>query len=118
MRSPLFFCPCPTNNALSGILTFVPVLTSERGRRMQVRSRKTSLHKVGGGFLVATLLIISGCDPGQPTKTAKNPKVVVTSPITDTVMDYQDFTGRLEAVKTVDVRSRVTGQITGVPFKE
>jgi RND family efflux transporter MFP subunit len=44
--------------------------------------------------------------------------VVVTTPITDRVMDYQDFTGRLDAVKTVDIRARVSGYVMEVPFKE
>src|SRR5439155_17786067 len=41
-----------------------------------------------------------------------------TTPIFDTVIDYQDFTGRLEEVKTIDIRARVTGYVTEVPFKE
>ena len=32
--------------------------------------------------------------------------------------DYQDFTGRLTAIKTVDIRARVTGYVKSVPFKE
>jgi multidrug efflux system membrane fusion protein len=34
------------------------------------------------------------------------------------VIDYQDFTGRLDAVKTVEIKARVTGYITDAPFKE
>jgi RND family efflux transporter MFP subunit len=44
--------------------------------------------------------------------------VVATTPITDTVNDYQNFTGRLDAVKTVEIRARVTGYVDAVPFKE
>src|SRR5262249_38314229 len=43
---------------------------------------------------------------------------IVTTPITHEVTDYQDFTGRLDAVKTVDIRARVSGYVTDVPFKE
>ena len=32
--------------------------------------------------------------------------------------DYQDFTGRLDAVKTVEIRARVSGYVQQVPFKE
>jgi RND family efflux transporter MFP subunit len=67
--------------------------------------------------LVAVLLI-AGCDAETPTQGTKKPKVVVTEPITDCVIDFQDFTGRLDAVKTVDMRARVNGYITDVPFKE
>src|SRR5207253_4861197 len=51
-------------------------------------------------------------------KASKNPRVIVTRPITDTVLDYQDFTGRLEAVKMVEIRARVSGYITMAPGKE
>jgi RND family efflux transporter MFP subunit len=61
---------------------------------------------------------ISGCEPATTQGPKKPTKVVVTSPITDEVMDYQDFTGRLDAVKTVEIRARVSGYITQVPFKE
>jgi RND family efflux transporter MFP subunit len=68
--------------------------------------------------LCILVVALSGCGNGQPAKVAKNPRVVVTKPVVATVMDYQDFTGRLEAVKTVDIRSRVSGYVTQVPFKE
>jgi RND family efflux transporter MFP subunit len=61
---------------------------------------------------------LAGCDKGPVAKDAKNPRVIITKPIYETVMDYQDFTGRLDAVKTVDVRARVTGYVTEAPFKE
>jgi RND family efflux transporter MFP subunit len=59
-----------------------------------------------------------GCNKGQPPKATKNPKVIVTRPISGSVLDYQDFTGRLEAVKSVDIRARVSGYITLAPGKE
>jgi multidrug efflux system membrane fusion protein len=71
------------------------------------------------GLPLAAMVILSGCDNGPPASHGtKKPKVVVTTPITDRVMDYQDFTGRLDAVKTVDIRARVSGYITEAPFKE
>jgi RND family efflux transporter MFP subunit len=54
---------------------------------------------------------LSGCDSAPPPKASKKPKVVVTLPITDAVMDYQDFTGRLDAVKSIEIRSRVSGYL-------
>src|SRR5438477_103637 len=65
-------------------------------------------------FLVAlaAMACVSGCEPTKAAKVAKNPRVIVTTPITDTVIDYQHFTGRLEAYKAVEIRSRVTGYVT------
>src|SRR5262249_52353055 len=34
------------------------------------------------------------------------------------VLDYQDFTGRLDAYRTVEVRARVSGYVDEAPFKE
>lgn len=68
--------------------------------------------------LLAAALCLAGCTKEQAPKAAKNPKVVVTRPITDLVIDYQDFTGRLEAYKSVEIRARVTGFVTEAPFKE
>src|SRR4051794_39840101 len=69
-------------------------------------------------FPLAAMLAATGCDQAPPAKAGKNPRVVVTKPITATVMDYQDFTGRLEAVKTIEIRSRVSGYVTEAPFQE
>src|SRR6185295_15956112 len=72
-----------------------------------------------GTLLVAVLAIgVSGCGRTPAAKGPKYPRVIVTEPITDTVIDYQDFTGRLEAVKSVEIRARVSGYITEAPFKE
>src|SRR5207302_2937203 len=60
----------------------------------------------------------TGCNHEASTAKAKAVEVVVTTPVTDEVTDYQDFTGRLEAIKTIDIRARVSGYVTEVPFKE
>lgn len=71
------------------------------------------------GIPLAAVFLFSGCDSEAPTTHGtKKPKVVVTTPITDRVMDYEDFTGRLDALKTVDIRARAQGFITEAPFKE
>lgn len=62
-------------------------------------------------LLPFVLLFFAGCENAPAAKVAKKPKVVVTRPITDTVMDYQDFTGRLDAVKMIEIRARVSGYI-------
>ncbi len=69
-------------------------------------------------LLPFSLCFLAGCDSAPAAKVAKKPKVIVTKPITDAVMDYQDFTGRLDAVKMVEVRARVSGYVDKIPFKE
>lgn len=43
-------------------------------------------------------------------------KVVVAAPAEQDVTDFQDFTGRLEAVESVEIRARVSGYLTKVAF--
>ncbi len=67
---------------------------------------------------LALLVLCVGCENEQPAKVNKSPRVIVTRPISAVVLDYQDFTGRLDAVKTVDIRARVSGYVTKAPGKE
>jgi multidrug efflux system membrane fusion protein len=46
------------------------------------------------------------------------PVVPVSQPVRREVTDYVDFTGRTEAVHSVDIRPRVTGYLTQMPFQE
>jgi RND family efflux transporter MFP subunit len=66
--------------------------------------------------LFAALLLV-GCSHA-PAPKEKIVEVVVTTPITDTVIEYEDFTGRMDAFRTVDIRARVTGYVDEAPFVE
>src|SRR5262249_23258581 len=44
--------------------------------------------------------------------------VTVSEPLERDVTDYQDFTGRTDAVERVDVRARVGGYLKGIYFKD
>jgi multidrug efflux system membrane fusion protein len=80
------------------------------------------LPRVAGIALLAgvvSLGMVAGCNQGPPAAPQKKaPEVVVTTPITAEVADYQDFTGRLDALKTVEIRARVSGFVMSAPFKE
>jgi len=54
--------------------------------------------------------------PGMPAQ--KPPEVLVDLPTKAEVTDYEDFTGRTMAVKTVDIRARVTGYLDQIHFTE
>lgn len=70
-------------------------------------------------FTVALALLLVGCD-GKPQQQASPPapSVTVAKPVTRTVTDWDEFTGRFEAVEEVQVRARVGGYVTGVQFKD
>jgi multidrug efflux system membrane fusion protein len=69
-----------------------------------------------GLFLLAALLM-TGCSQ-PPAPKDKSIEVIVTTPITDSVVEYEDFTGRMDAFRTVDIRARVTGYVDEAPFVE
>jgi RND family efflux transporter MFP subunit len=92
-------------------------LIPARSHSARPHPRRSSRGRLLGAAILAALLA-GGCGQGQQTRAPKKIEVTVTTPITDTVWDYQDFTGRLSAVKSVDIRARVTGYVTEADFKE
>jgi len=46
------------------------------------------------------------------------PPVVVAKPVVKDVIEYDEFTGRFEASESVEIRSRVTGYLESVDFKD
>lgn len=63
---------------------------------------------------------LSGCGGGQSHGGTKQPdapiKVIVATPVQKQVTDYMDYTGRTEAVESVEIRPRVSGYLTKVEF--
>ncbi|MFL6578006.1 MAG: efflux RND transporter periplasmic adaptor subunit [Povalibacter sp.] len=68
---------------------------------------------------VATAIVVSGCS----SKAANAPvapatQVTVAAALERNVTEWDEFTGRLEAVESVEIRPRVTGYIESVNFTE
>lgn len=63
-------------------------------------------------------LLLSGCGKtAEGTQAPAAPIAVeIGAPAEKEVTDYQDFTGRLEAVADVEIRSRVSGYLTKIDF--
>ena len=70
------------------------------------------------GVALLAPLFIAGCHPSAGNRVSKPPKVDVQSPIKDDVIDYLDFTGRLEAVQMVELKARVQGYLNEMRFKD
>ncbi|MGJ5176168.1 efflux RND transporter periplasmic adaptor subunit [Bradyrhizobium oligotrophicum] len=71
--------------------------------------------------VVLLLLGLSGCSekPSQPAAAAPAaPPVTVAQPTKRTVTDWDEFTGRFEAVEEVQVRARVGGYVNSVEFRD
>jgi membrane fusion protein, multidrug efflux system len=68
------------------------------------------------GFLLAA---IAGCQRKRPeVAPAEPPTIPISLPVKRVVTEYVDFTGRTNAVYSVDVRARVSGYLVQMPFKE
>ena len=70
--------------------------------------------------LVAVALNLSGCarnEAAEP-KAAPAPQVTVAPAISRKVTEFDEFTGRFEAVERVEIRPRVSGYISSVNFTE
>ncbi|MEN5052925.1 efflux RND transporter periplasmic adaptor subunit [Brevundimonas naejangsanensis] len=59
-----------------------------------------------------------GCSKGQEAPAQGAPPVTVATPLSQQVVDWDEFTGRFEATRSVDVRARVGGYIQSVHFKD
>jgi len=70
------------------------------------------------GPLIVLALALSGCDKPAPPAAAAPLPVTVAQPTKRTVTDWDEFTGRFEAVEEVQVRARVGGFVTNVEFRD
>ena len=88
-----------------------------------VKSRaifQTSAARWCGSLAPAlALLLLAGCGdkPSQPAAAAP-PPVTVAQPVKRTVTDWDEFTGRFEAMEEVQVRARVGGFVNSVEFRD
>ncbi len=64
-------------------------------------------------------LMLAGCGEATPPLAQSEPPVVtVSQPIEKEITDYDQYTGRIDAAETVEVRARVRGELIGIHFKD
>src|SRR5262249_14671585 len=82
----------------------------------RIESMKTSCLLIL--FTLSIGSLFTGCgNQGQPPSPAP-PTVSVIRPVEREVVEWDEYTGRLESPETVEVRARVSGYLDKVPFKE
>jgi len=73
-------------------------------------------------ILLACISLTAACDrsqsPTEPLAALPAPEVTVATPLKKDVTDMDEYTGRLAAVKSVDVHARVRGYLESIHFKE
>jgi len=104
-------------------LRFVDV--SSRGSQARVAQEGARLGTLWPARSLAVLLglLLAAVAAGCRSKTREVgatavPVVPVSHPAQRVVTDYVDFTGRTDAVQSVNIIARVTGYLTQMPFKE
>src|SRR5262245_24453550 len=69
--------------------------------------------------LFGMLILAAGCQKSPPALAPpKPPEVIVAKALAQDVSDFEEFTGRVEAVETVEIRAHVTGYLEKVLFTE
>jgi len=66
------------------------------------------------GFLCEAF---SGCNKPAPPPAPPPPPVTVSKPIKKQIVEWDEYTGRTDAVENVDIRPRVSGYIDNITFK-
>src|SRR5258707_1413935 len=91
------------------------------GRRSRIR--EIEVARIFTACMVSlaacALLLLGGCGKsGSGAQSAPPPQVSVAQVLEKRVKDWDEFTGRLQAVETVEIRPRVSGYIDKVAFTE
>lgn len=79
-----------------------------------LRSRKLAV------FVASTLavVVLAGCNNDQSGAAAAPPSVSVAPVLVKEISQWDDYSGRIEAVESVELRPRVSGYIERVAFRE
>ena len=86
------------------------MLTRLAGHRWQHQRTPTA------AIIVCLSLLLSACNRAPPPP--PTPKVSVAAVLAKDIADWDEFTGRLQAIDNVEIRPRVTGYIDRVAFAQ
>jgi multidrug efflux system membrane fusion protein len=92
-----------------------------------METRRTSallLFSIQLLVIVSVVLFLQACtranaqSAGQPGSAPQPPKIQVADVVSRDVVEWDEFTGRLEAVSSVSIRPRVSGLVSAIRFEE
>src|SRR5262245_43620943 len=87
--------------------------------RFELTQMTRLLHWTSCYVLSGLLLLLTACSQQPQTTTAPPPpKVTVSQPNIRDVVEWEEYTGRLEAAESVEVRARVSGYLQSFHFKD
>ena len=98
----------------------IEIQTSEEadkaaGRGLSPRRRLVWLALIAGAIAVAWF-VLRGSAPPSPAMPI--PVVTVATPLQREIVEWDDYIGRFEASRSVELRPRVSGEVTGVHFRD
>lgn len=83
--------------------------------------RGNLLAAVGAASIALMTISLAGCGEPEAARAAAAmpaPQVSVARPLTQNVVDWDDFVGRFEASRQVEVRARASGYVQAVHFRD
>jgi RND family efflux transporter MFP subunit len=86
-------------------------IVSDGSRRRRSRARGSA------SALLAAALVLSSCGPRQAAGPPP-PKVKVVQPVAREITEWDEYTARLDAVDSVEVRPRVNGYLQSIHFRD
>jgi multidrug efflux system membrane fusion protein len=88
----------------------------------QIIGRRVGTMSVLAVIVMVAFLLLSGFGHSKPQPMARSaaaaPEITVAQVIHRPLREWQDFSGRLQAVNTVEVRPRVSGYVDRVAFED
>jgi RND family efflux transporter MFP subunit len=95
------------------------------GRResliVQVRRQRPAVRAALIGLPVLVLMALAYwllAGPKQPAAAMPPAEVAVAYPLQRNIVEYDEFTGRFEPSRSVEIRPRVSGQLAGIHFRD
>lgn len=72
------------------------------------------------GVIIASILGLAGCDKGQAEgeQAPPSPEVSIARVLSRPVQQWDEYTGRVRAIHTIELRARVSGYVQRVVYKE
>jgi RND family efflux transporter MFP subunit len=80
-------------------------------------ARDERRHSRGARWTLAAALVVSSCG-AKPPPAPPPPKVKVVQPVAREVTEWDEYTARLDAVDSVEVRPRVSGYLQSIHFQD
>jgi membrane fusion protein, multidrug efflux system len=106
------------NTARRASSSFLSKRIEPRCLSLNITTSSRSSLRPAYWIAVAVCILSAGCNRSTQAPAPPPPPVTVATPIRKEVVEWDEYTGRTEAVESVEVRPRVSGYIEQISFKD